>query len=122
VPFLFCFDDDGRPTRCCVLSRVSHFVIFLVYVVKVARSHDFARLRFGAQVEVIVPTGIDLQYFRSVGRHFTPSWSPAMAYGLIGNEAKTLLKKLSSLLFEKWEKPYSVVCGYVNAQMSIAIV
>jgi hypothetical protein len=33
---------------------------------------------------------------------------------LIGKEAKTLLKKLSSLLAEKWEKPYSVVCGYVK--------
>jgi hypothetical protein len=42
-------------------------------------------------------------------------------YSLIGKEAKTLLKMLSSLLAEKWEKPYSVVCGYVNAQMSIAI-
>jgi hypothetical protein len=42
--------------------------------------------------------------------------------GLIGKEAKTFLKKLSSLLAEKWEKPYSVVCGYVNAQVSIAIV
>jgi hypothetical protein len=42
--------------------------------------------------------------------------------GLIGKELKTLLKKLSSLLAEKWEKPYSVVCGYLNAQMSIAIV
>jgi hypothetical protein len=28
---------------------------------------------------------------------------------------KTLLKKLSSLLAEKWEKPYSVVCGYVSS-------
>jgi hypothetical protein len=31
--------------------------------------------------------------------------------GLIGKEAKTLLKKLSALLAEKWEKPYSEVCG-----------
>jgi hypothetical protein len=42
--------------------------------------------------------------------------------GLIGKEAKTLLKNLSSLSAEKWEKPYSVVCGYVNAQMSIAVI
>jgi hypothetical protein len=43
--------------------------------------------------------------------------------GLLGKEAKTLLKKLSALLAEKWEKPYSLVCGYVNAhQVSIAIV
>jgi hypothetical protein len=37
--------------------------------------------------------------------------------GLIGKEAKTLLKKLSTLLSNKWKKPY-----YVNARMSIAIV
>jgi hypothetical protein len=53
-------------------------------------------------------------------RHFTPF--VVSTDGLIGKETKTLLKKLSSLLAEKWEKPYSVVCGYVNAQMSIAIV
>ena len=53
-------------------------------------------------------------------RHFTPF--VVSTDGLIGKEAKTLLKKLSSLLAEKWEKPYSVVCGYVNAQVSIAIV
>jgi hypothetical protein len=51
-------------------------------------------------------------------RHFTPF--VVSTDGLIGKEAKTFLKKL--LLAEKWEKPYSVVCGYVNAQMSIAIV
>jgi hypothetical protein len=53
-------------------------------------------------------------------RHFTPF--VVSTDGLIGKEAKTLLKKLSFLLAEKWEKPYSVVCGYVNAQVSIAIV
>jgi hypothetical protein len=26
------------------------------------------------------------------------------------------------LLAEKWEKPYSEICGYVNAWMSIAMV
>jgi hypothetical protein len=41
--------------------------------------------------------------------------------GLLGKEAKTLLKKLSALLAEKWEKPYSEVCGYVSARMSIAV-
>ncbi len=53
-------------------------------------------------------------------RHFTPF--VVSTDGLIGKEAQTFLKKLSTLLAEKWEKPYSVVCGYVNAQMSIAIV
>jgi hypothetical protein len=42
--------------------------------------------------------------------------------GLLGKEAKTLLKKLSPILAEKWEKLYSEVCGYVNACMSIAVV
>jgi hypothetical protein len=42
--------------------------------------------------------------------------------GLLGKEAKTLLKKPSTLLAEKWWKSYSEVCGYVNALMSIAIV
>jgi hypothetical protein len=42
--------------------------------------------------------------------------------GLFGKGANNLLKKLSALLAEKWEKPYSEVCGYVNAQMSIAVV
>jgi hypothetical protein len=53
-------------------------------------------------------------------RHFTPF--VVSTDGLIGKEAKALLQRLSSLLAEKWEKPYSVVCGYVNARVSIAIV
>jgi hypothetical protein len=53
-------------------------------------------------------------------RHFTPF--VVSMDGLLGKEAKTLLKHLSALLSKKWEKPYSEVCGYVNAQISIAIV
>jgi hypothetical protein len=53
-------------------------------------------------------------------RHFTPF--VVSTDGLLGREAKILLKKLSALLAAKWEKPYSQVCGYVNARMSIAIV
>ena len=34
----------------------------------------------------------------------------------------TIFSIASQYLSDKWEKPYSVVCGYVNAQMSIAIV
>jgi hypothetical protein len=53
----------------------------------------------------------------------TDQISPKFTYLIVhAYYAKTLLKKLSSLLAEKWEKPYSVVCGYVNAQMSIAVV
>ena len=53
-------------------------------------------------------------------RHFTPF--VVSTDGLIGKEAKLPLKKLSALLAVKWGKPYSEVCGYVNARMSIAIV
>jgi hypothetical protein len=53
-------------------------------------------------------------------RHF--SHFVVSADGLLGKEAKILLRKLSSMLAEKWEKPHSEVCGYVNARMSIAIV
>jgi hypothetical protein len=42
--------------------------------------------------------------------------------GLLGKEAKTLLKKILALLVEKWEKSYSEVCGYFHARMSIAMV
>jgi hypothetical protein len=41
--------------------------------------------------------------------------------GILGKEGNILLKKLSVLLAEKWKKPYSKVCGYGNAQISIAI-
>jgi hypothetical protein len=53
-------------------------------------------------------------------RHFSPF--VASADGLLGKEAKILLRKLSSMLAEKWEKPCSEICGCVNARMSIAIV
>jgi hypothetical protein len=42
--------------------------------------------------------------------------------GLLGREVTFVLKKLSALLSEKWARPYSVVCGYVKARMSIATV
>jgi hypothetical protein len=51
--------------------------------------------------------------------HFSPFM--ASTDGLLGKESQTLLKKLSALLAEKWEKPYSEMCGYVNARMSIAL-
>jgi hypothetical protein len=54
-------------------------------------------------------------------RHFSPF--VVLTDGLLGKEAKILLRKLSSMLAEKWEKPCSAeVCCYVNARMSIAIV
>jgi hypothetical protein len=53
--------------------------------------------------------------FFAQSRHSTPF--VVSTDGLVGKEAKTLLKKLSTLLCDKWEKPY-----YVNARMSTAIV
>jgi hypothetical protein len=55
-------------------------------------------------------------------RHFSPF--VASAGGLLGEEAKILLRKLSAMLAEKWEKsPCSEVCGCcVDARVSIAIV
>jgi hypothetical protein len=51
--------------------------------------------------------------------HFTPF--VVSTDGLLGREAKTLLQRLSALLAAKRDKPYSQVCGYVNARMSLAI-
>ena len=54
-------------------------------------------------------------------RHFSPS--VVSTESLLGKEAKILLlKKLSLRLAEKWEKPYSEVCGFANAGMGIAFV
>jgi hypothetical protein len=53
-------------------------------------------------------------------RHFSPF--VLSEDGLLGKEAKMLLKKLSAPLAKKWEKSYSKVCGHVNARMTIAIV
>ncbi len=53
-------------------------------------------------------------------RHFTPF--VVSTDGLVGRVAKELLKRLSLRLSDKWEQPYSVVRGFVNARISIAIV
>ena len=53
-------------------------------------------------------------------RHFSPF--VVSTDGLLGREAQTLLKKLSAELAEKWGRPYSQVCGFVRARLSIAIV
>jgi hypothetical protein len=41
--------------------------------------------------------------------------------GLIGREAKNLLKQIALRLAAKWEQPYSVVRGFVNARINLAI-
>jgi hypothetical protein len=52
-------------------------------------------------------------------RHFTHF--AVSTDGVIGKEARALLCRLSALLADKWDQPYLVACGYVNACMSIAI-
>jgi hypothetical protein len=52
-------------------------------------------------------------------RHFSPF--VVSTNGVIGKEAKAVLRRLSALLAEKLDQPYSVACGYVNARMSVAI-
>ncbi len=59
----------------------------------------------------------DCQYLR---RHFAPL--VFSADGMAAKEAKAFLQHLSAMIAKKWNKPYSQVCGYVNARMSIAIV
>jgi hypothetical protein len=40
---------------------------------------------------------------------------------LIQGEAKNLLKQIALRLAAKWEQPYSVVRGFVNARINLAI-
>jgi hypothetical protein len=53
-------------------------------------------------------------------RHFTTPFTVSID-GVIGKEARALLRRLLALLADKWDQPYLVVCGYVDACMSIAI-
>ena len=53
-------------------------------------------------------------------RHFTPL--VFSVDGLMGREAEAFLKRLSQKLARKWDRPYSQVCGYVKARVSIALV
>jgi len=53
-------------------------------------------------------------------RHFTPF--VISVDGLLGREAQTFAKRLAVKLAGKWQKPYSQVCGYVKARLSIAAV
>ena len=41
---------------------------------------------------------------------------------MFGFEARAFLKRLAKLLTEEWEMPYSIVRGFINARMSIALV
>ena len=51
-------------------------------------------------------------------KHFTPFI--ILIDGLMCEEAKSFIKRLSHMLADKWEKPYSQVRGYVNSKISVA--
>eukprot|EP00978_Attheya_sp_CCMP212_P025469 scaffold81964_cov29-Attheya_sp.AAC.1 len=52
--------------------------------------------------------------------YFTPFVSSTD--GSIGKEGHNFAKILAGLLLDKWRCPYSQVCDYVNARLSIALV
>ena len=41
--------------------------------------------------------------------------------GMLGFEANNLIRRLAQKLAAKWQRPYSVVCGFVRTRISIAI-
>ena len=41
--------------------------------------------------------------------------------GVLGYEADNLVKRLAQKLAEKWDLPYSQICGLMRARVSIAI-
>ena len=41
--------------------------------------------------------------------------------GMLGSEAGFVVKRLSDFLAARWERPYSVVMGWVRARLSFAI-
>ena len=41
--------------------------------------------------------------------------------GMLGSESEFFVKRLSDFLAVKWERPYSVVTGWVRARLSFAI-
>ena len=53
-------------------------------------------------------------------QNFTPF--VLSADGLLAYEAVQFVRRLSSLLADHWQQPYSVVCGWIRARLSIAAV
>ena len=52
-------------------------------------------------------------------RHFTPF--VVTTDGVLGREADHFIRHIAKKLSTKWERPYSIVCGYLRMRMSIAI-
>ena len=53
-------------------------------------------------------------------RHFTPL--VFSVDGMVGVEAQAAIKRVASLLFTKWKRPYSETCAYVRSRISISLV
>ena len=53
-------------------------------------------------------------------RHFSPF--VASMDGMLGVEAKTTMKRISSCLATKWKQSYSKTCGYVKNKIEITLV
>ena len=49
-----------------------------------------------------------------------PSWYRRMECSVL--KTRAFLTRLAKLLAEEWEKPYSIVKGFINDRMSIALV
>ena len=56
--------------------------------------------------------------------HHRPNFTPfvVLTGGLMGLEAKYFTKQLAAILAERWNRPYSQVCGCVKARLNIDIV
>ena len=61
-----------------------------------------------------------LEAFLQQRRQFSPFVDSVD--GLLGVEAKSTLKILTSLLATKWRQPYSKTCRYVNSRIAINLV
>ena len=61
-----------------------------------------------------------LQHCTDRHRSFTPL--VFSVDGLFSSECLAAVRRLSFLLAEKWNRKYSVVCGYVRARLQIALV
>jgi hypothetical protein len=75
-----------------------------------------------SQHETIVDirvTDTDANAYKHQNRSFVPF--VVSADGLIGREAKNVLQFIALRLTAKWEQPYYVVRGFVNARINLAI-
>lgn len=59
-----------------------------------------------------------LQRCLDLRRHFTPFI--LSVDGLLAFEAQQFVRRLAVLFAEKWHQPYSVVCGWIRARLSLA--